>query len=738
MDNKNLTSNKIEQKILKDYIILLRNNLVPVIIIIATSLAVAIAYALLSKDIYTSQIALKLNKPGGSILESPLMPELSDFGNDRFIANEIEILKRYNLRERVAKTLVDGFINSNDKKDFNILYKKDFTGDSKELLTVPGITNLLASKVSIEQKRGLDIIEINAESPSPVEAALVANTYASEYINYNLEMNRKQLTFVKDFLDDQLKEKKEQLGDAEEILRAYQEEGGIIALDQQAQTLIQQLSQFEAQKNAAALELMASDQVLKQYKEELQKQNPRLAEYLESATSETYITALQNEIAQLQITRDVALAKVDPGMNISSKVNEYDKKIKDLQVKLDEKIKVLKAGILASSPEEVKALSQKIIEEEIKNGSLRTTQKGLVNIVKRYDERFNKLPKTSLDLARFQRNRESLEKLYTLVEAKYQESVINEQSQPGNAIIIDDARVANGPSKPNRPLIIIIGFFIGFGLAFGFVLVRNYFDNTVKTPDEIEKKDVSVLAWIPQVGGIGLNGNSKSDFIIATNSDSIAAEAFRALRTRVQFSRADKGSLKTILITSPAPQEGKTTIAVNLAGTFALSNKKTLIVDCDLRKPKLHQILERKKTPGLIDHLVGEIKLEEVIHSTKIPNLSVITSGTIPANPAEILDSKQMEDLIAEVRSRYDYIVFDSPPIIAVTDAEILAKKMDGTILVVSADLTETDMMDRAIKLLKHENSTLIGCVLNNFSTKPGYGSYYKYYTYYSSSKDKV
>ncbi len=594
--------------------------------------------------------------------------------------------------------------------------KKILAATLKELLTVPEIAALLEKIVYIEQKRGLDIIEINAESPSSVEAALIANIYAREYINYNLEMNRKQFTFVKDFLDNQRKEKKEQLNEAEDILRSYQEQGGIIALDQQAQTLIQQLSQFEAQKNANNLDLMASNEVLKQYKEELQKQNPRLAEYLESATSETYITALQNELAQMQITRDLALAKIDPGMDISSIVSEYDKKIKDLQVKLDEKVKVLKAGILASSPEEVKALSQKIIEEEIKNGSLQTTQIGLDNIVKKYDERFNKLPKTSLDLARFQRNRESLEKLYTLLEEKYQESVINEQSQPGNAVIIDDARVPVHPAKPNRLLIIITGFFIGSGIAFGFVMVRNYFDNTVKTPEDIEKKDVNVLAWIPQVDGMGLNGSSSLEFIVAKNPNSIATEAFRTLRTRIQFSRADRDSLKTILITSPTPKEGKTTVAVNIAGTFAFSNKNTLLVDCDLRKPRLHHILERKKTPGLIDHLVGDFKLEEIINPTGIKYLSIITSGTIPVNPAELLNSNLMEKFISEVRSRFDYVVFDSPPIIPLTDAEILAKKVDGTILVVSADNTETAMLDRAVKLLKHDDSVLIGAVLNNFS----------------------
>lgn len=724
-----------ESNTLKDYLILVRNNLLPFLAIIFISTLLGIIYAIKAKDIYSAQTVLKLSKPGGSILQSPLMPELSDYGNDRFIANEIEILKSYNLRERIAKSLIDTFITSQRPNYFSLLFKKEFGSDEPKLMSISEIAGLLSNVVNIEQKRGLDIILITAESTSPREAALLANIYADQYRKYNLEVNRNQLTFVKEFLDNQRKEKREQLNEAEEILRSFQEKGGIIALDQQAQNLIQQLSQFEAQKNAAKIDLMASNEILKQYKDELVKQDPRLADYLESATSETYITALQNEIAQLQLNKDLALAKVDPDIDISAKVREYDKKIKDLKAKLDEKIKVLKAGILASSPEEVKSLSQKIIEEEIKNSSLKTTLKGLEEIVARYEERFNRLPKTSLDLARFQRNRESLEKLYTLVEERYQEAVINEQSQPGNVLIIDNARVPGGPTKPNRALIALVGFMIGFGLAFSYVFIKNYFDNTVKTPEDLQRKNVNVLAWIPLVKEFDLNNNSKYDLIVSHMPDSIPAEAFRALRTRVQFSRPDKESLKTILITSPAPQEGKTTVAINLGGAFALGDKKTLVVDCDLRRPRLHQIISKNKKPGLIDYLVGEFTLDQIIYSTEIKNLNIITSGTIPPNPAEMLDSTQMEEFLETVRSKYDYVILDSPPIVAVTDAEILSKKVDGSILVVSADITEISLFERAFQLLKHDNSYLIGSVLNNFSSKPGYGSYYKYYYYYHSKE---
>lgn len=720
---------------LKDYLILFSVNLKPVLTILAASLIISIIYALTAPNIFKTFTALKITKPGGSILQSPLLPEINDYGNDRFIANEIEILKSYNLRERIAKILIDTLLKSPDKNDFSLLLV-DELGKDKTPASVPEAAKILEDAVQIEQKRGLDIIDISVQSKEPSEAVLIANVYAKEYLMYNLEINRNQLIFVRKFLDNQRQEKKEQLNEAEEILRSYQEKGGIIALDQQAQTLIQQLAQFEAQRNAVQIELEASNEILKQYKNELQQQDPKLADYLTSATSETYIKALQNQISELQIRRDLSVAKAEPKTDFSTQLKEYDNKIDELKKKLDEKIKVLKAGIFASSPEEVKNLSQKIIEEEIKNGSLRTTLAELNVVVKRYDERFNRLPKTSIELARFQRNRESLEKLYTLVEERYQEALINEQSQPGNVLIIDNARTPDRPSKPNRFLIIIVGIFIGFGLAFAYVFLKNYFDNTVKTPEDIQNSNMNLLGWTPRVDELMEKENSKIDFIISNKPDSVSSESFRALRTRIQFSRPDKENLKTIVVTSPAPQEGKTFVTVNLAGSFAQSEKKVLLVDCDLRKPRVHRIFEAQKDPGLIDYLVGEKTFDEIVHKSTLKNLYYITSGTIPPNPSEMLDSLQMDEFLKLVRDKFDYVIIDSPPIIAVTDAEILTKKVDGTILVVSSEITEHRMMERANQLIQHDNATLIGIVLNGFDTNSAYGTYYKYkYYYYYSAK---
>jgi len=269
----------------------------------------------------------------------------------------------------------------------------------------------------------------------------------------------------------------------------------------------------------------------------------------------------------------------------------------------------------------------------------------------------------------------------------------------------------------------------------GYVFVKNYFDDTVKTPDDIENRNINVLAWIPHFDAV--SSGQDVQFVVEQLPDSIPSEGFRALRTRVQFSRVNTESLKTLLITSSAPQEGKTTIAVNLAGSFAQSKKKVLLIDCDLRKPSVHKLFGKDRIPGLIDYLVGSAKLDEVINKSSLSGLSYISAGTIPPNPAEMLDSQEMRSFLKQMRNNYDLIILDSPPVIAVTDSEILTSMVDGTLLVVSAENTEIEMMERSVELIRRENTQFLGTVLNNFSYKSGYGSYYKYYYYYSHPEDK-
>ena len=728
------------ERTLKDYIIIVRTNLLPIILITLTGLIVAITYAANAIDIFNSTTVLKLSKPNGGILESPILPEFQDFGSDRFIANELEVLKSRTVREKIVNNLLQEIKNGELNLDeLSVVLKKDDLLENKppRLLSKSDIIEILAN-ANIEQKRGLDIVEISFESPSPFEAALICNLYAKAYSEINLEFNRTQVKNVKTFLSKQRNEKYSELIKSEDQLKDYQESGGIIALSDQATSLIQQLTQFESQKYSAEIELSISKKTLKSLKTELDKKNPSIKLYIEQYASEPRLKSLQTEIAKLESQRDLTVSSSKIESERNSIINEHNAKIESLQAKLDKQLSKYQESLFAATPEELKQISLDIFKEEVNAKAKEASIKELTKIIDFYETKFNALPARTLELARFERSRTVLEKLYLLVEEKYQEALITEQSTPGNVIVIDNAQIPIEPSKPNRQLIIIVGFVLGLGLGFAFAFVKEYFDNTIKTPDDIQNRNIPVLAWIPQIEGIQQDSEKHFEFIVARKPDSIPSEAFRALRTRIMFSRVDTANTHTILVTSSAPREGKTLVSVNLAGSFAQATKRTVVLDCDLRKPRVHNVFKVHRLPGFSDYIFGQNTYEEIVRETEVENLSLISAGTIPPNPSEILGSNQMTDFLEKLKSEYDIVIIDSPPIIAVTDAEILARLADATLLVVSANITEVDMMSRSIELLDTESTNFAGTVLNNFSYRSGYGSYYKYYYYYSRKDIKT
>jgi polysaccharide biosynthesis transport protein len=741
MDNVNFDIEKYllgNSRSLKDYILLIRNNLLIFFTIALIIIAAAVAYAILAKNIYKSTVTLKISSQKQSVLAaSSILPQISSMADDRFIANELEVVTNYDTRERYAKALIDSFNVVKDKSIFILLKDKDGKGINGHK-NLKDLTELLKLKVSAEQKEGMDVVEISAESPSPYEAALIANTCADQYKEVNLETNRTQLTVIRKFLEKQSSEKLVELNNAEDTLKNFQEKGGIVALDAQSAALINQLSQLDVQRDAAKIDLMTSTEVLSQYKNELKKQDPQLVDYLENQTSQTYINVLQKQIAELQMNKDLALGNKNSRIDVTEKIKDYDQKITDLKQKLSGMINDIKAGAYASSPDQVKDLSQKLVEEEINNRALEIKLKELQSIISQYEIGFNRLPKKSIELAQYERKREALKQLYLLVDQKYQEAMINELSQPGNVFIIGIGRIPDLPAKPNRILIAVIGLIAGFFGGFGFLLIRDYFDDTVKNPGDIQDKNINILSWIPEFQMNGKEGTKKREFIILDKPDSSISESFRALRARLQFSRVDAGPLKTILVTSSAEQEGKTVVALNLAGSYAKSNKKTLLIDCDLRKPRVHKILGVNKNPGLVNYLFNQASLKDIIwRSDTMDNLFYINSGSIPPDPTEVIESKAMKNFLEEIKNTFEIVILDSAPIIAVIDSEILAKMVDGTILVVSADKTETKLMLDAVDLLKKDEVPFLGTVLNNFKYKNGYGYYYKYYYSYESDRTK-
>jgi len=350
------------------------------------------------------------------------------------------------------------------------------------------------------------------------------------------------------------------------------------------------------------------------------------------------------------------------------------------------------------------------------------------------------------------KNVETANVLYTEFLQKTNQSKIQEHEQHNNTKMIDPPQVPMSPVAPNRPRTILIGFLISLVAGVGLVFFLEYLDNTVKTVEDVSRyTQLPALSVIPAIGGrkrralkAGANGSKSAgglalsttsgfntDRLLALDTRSSVAEAYRVLRTSVLLSSTEKPP-KTILITSGQPGEGKTTTAVNTAISLAQLGASVLIIDCDLRKPSVHTVLGVDHVVGLSTYLSRRGELDEVIQSVPIPNLSVMTAGRIPPNPAEMISSARMKEMLQILSERYDHIVIDSPPLLKVTDPVILSTMVDGVILVVHGGRSTREVVRRTRQELAVAGARIFGVVLNNVeSGHDGVGDYYGTYSDY-------
>lgn len=717
---------------LKFYINVIRSNIYPILIIFAVSLICTFTYLYFAKNIYRSTTVLKIDNPKGSILENPF-GELGDYRTERYILNQMEVLKSFYIRDLSASLILDSLKNVTDYSDFAYLVSR--TKDGKVNFISPDLLRkALIDIIGVGQKKGLDAIEISVEGPSFKEAQLICLTYTTAYVNYLKDLSRQDITAIKQFLAAEKEKKFNELNTAEAKLEDFQKRTGLILLDVQSQNLVTVISQYDAQKNATDIELRASDNNLSTLKNELKKIDPSMNDYIQGQVSKSYIEEFQRQIAEYEVKRDIENSTVKDPQVKEKLINDANTRIDELKSNLRAKISDLTAGVLASTPDEKRELTKKILESTIENQSLRSKAASISNYLKKYEGDFAKLPSESVELAKLERESESSEKLYLILEEKYQEATINERARIANAMILDPGVDDFGPVRPRKNYIMLTGIIIGLGLGLGFAFTRNVLDKTIKTPDQIESRGMSVLSWIPNIAGITDKSIPGSEFIVALKPKSPIAESFKALRTRVEFSKLDSTPIRTILVTSSIPSEGKTVVALNLAGTFAQTAKKVLLVDCDLRKPRVHSAIGTNRYPGLSDYLFNNVTFDEIVKKTVLDNMFFIPSGTIPPNPSELLGSIQMKNFLAMVREKYDVVILDSPPFITVTDAEILFNMTDGTILVAQASKTPFEAFIKSYTRLSSLNPhNLLGAVLNNFNFKTTYGYYYDYYYTYQN-----
>lgn len=672
-----------------------------------------------------------LDSPQGNILTTSFGADVgASFASEKYISVQIAVMKSYDIRDKVAKVLIDSF-NTGNRKYSMILNRAllpETIAVSQEVLRRD-----LGGLVSIAPIKGLDAISITSEGPIIEEVQYITKTYADVYLKYNIELSRLDISNVKKFIVDEKEKKFKELNDAESSIENFQRNTGYISISAQTGALVGNIAQYETNIKSNEIEMKIRENSLAALKSEYDQMDPKLYDFINAQINQTVLTALQSQVTNLEVQRELELALIKDEAVRQKTMESFDRKLESLRGKLQNQIEILKTGIEAVTPAEKKSLNADIFKSTLEINEMKLKNNAYQQLIKQAQADLTNLPEKMGELVRLERDKSSAEKLYLMLEQKFQEATINERARVGNASILDLGLDNNLPVAPDRPRIILMGVLVGLGLGLAFAFIRNYLDKSIKSPDELESKGASVLSWIPKIESISKNGVSAPEFIVGNKSNSAASEAFKALRTRIQFSKLESEQLKTILVTSSIPVEGKTIVAANLAGSFAQAGKKVLIMDCDLRKPRIHNVFESDKFPGLSDYLFTNVTLEDITKRTPMDNLYYISSGTIPPNPSELLGSVQMKQFINKLKDIYDIVIVDSPPFITVTDSEILYNITDGTILVCQANKTPAEAFwktyDRLSKKYPHH---LLGCVLNNFNFKSSYGYYYNYYYYYS------
>jgi exopolysaccharide transport family protein len=560
----------------------------------------------------------------------------------------------------------------------------------------------------VEPVRNTRLAKIHFESYDPVLAAQVADTVVEAYIEHTMESKIEAVHGATNYLSRKIEEQREKLEESELLLQQYKEQYNIISLKEKENITVAKLAELNSDVLKAENALIEAELRYEQAREIVGK--PEQIEGITTVVQNPFINKLKADEANL----------LNELSELSKKYGKKHPKI----ITVNEKLKATRESMNSEIIKIVNSLKNEYKVALAKEESLKRA-------LEKQKEESQRLSKHAITYGVLLRDVETNSQMYEILLTRMKEAGISSGIQTTNVRVVDSADVSHEPIKPKKGLNIllaaIVGLFGGTGIAF-FI---EYLDNAVKTPDDIKRSvGIPYMGPIPNFGlQNGETSAAERALIVSEDPKSVAAEAYRGIRTAVIFASPDSGN-KVLLVTSAAPSEGKSITASNLAVSMAQSGKKTLVIDADFRKPRLHRIFKVNNEKGFSNLIVGAAVLEDVINKTEIPNLDIIPCGHIPPNPAELLGSKNMRKYLNELKERYSMIIFDSPPIMAVTDSIVLSTLVDDVLLVVWAGKTSREVVRRAVEQLRDVRANLIGAVLNNITV--GQENYY-YYQYYSS-----
>lgn len=588
-------------------------------------------------------------------------------------------------------------------------------------VSVQSAAQVLRSRLSADPERNSRLVVISFEDADPKRAARIVGAVVDAYTQLNLEDVVASTGSAAEWLHTQLGKLKAELEKSELSLHQYKKEKGIlsVSIDDQSNMLRAEMATLNEQLTRAR----ARREQLAARMREIEKINPDNP--VDMPISELLTNSI---VSQLRAEYLTTRREIESLLALGRGENHPD-------------VKSLRAR---------EALTRQALVDEIRNArdavgrELAIAQgeiAGLAGLFERAKAQAMDLGLLEIEYKRLGRMKENNERLYGLVLERTKESDLTQMMRFNNIRVIDPALVPRSPVRPDVPVNIALGFAAGLVLALGAAFGRELMDRTVKAPDDLERElGLSFLGLLPLSTGLPARSGRKRrdlrgvgqavELLAHREPASGLAEAARTVRTNILFMSPDR-PYRRLLVTSAGAAEGKTTVACCIAVAMAQARQRVLLMDCDLRRPRLHRIFDRSNDEGVSSLLIGETEIDVARMATEVPNLWVLTAGPMVPSPAELLQSERFAQLLDDLSSRFDRVIIDSPPLVPVTDAAILSKAVDGTILVVRAFQTSRELAWQAVRALRDVAAHVVGAVLNAVDlSRSHYGGYYRYYAY--------
>ncbi|MBN8528766.1 MAG: polysaccharide biosynthesis tyrosine autokinase [Caulobacterales bacterium] len=674
------------------------------------AIVLGVAATLLMTPIYTATTTIQIDRESARVLEtSDVSPNAAAMQAEEFFQTQYGLIRSRSLAQRVAES--EGLAADAQFLEAMGMTSGDgaATGPASLARRQDAVVGMLQANLGVQPARGSRLVNITFDSPDPAQSARIANAFAVNFIQANLDRKFDSSSYARDFLEQRLAQTKTRLEEAERSLVAYAQQQGIINVDET--TAAGGDPSGAGSRSLAANDLLALNSSLARVRADRiaaeQKWNQ-----VNSSSLMSLPEVLQNPAIQ-RLTENRATLNAEYQQKLSIYRPEFPEMLQ-LKARIDEtdsQIRTLAGEIRSSIRQNYQAV---LGQERALQGQVNGLKGDVLDLRSR-----------SIQYNILQREVDTTRSLYDGLLQRYKEVGVAGGITANNISIVDRARPPGGPSKPNMMLNLAIAAILGLGFGVLLAFAMEALDQSLSTPEDVESKlDVAVLGAVP----ILPRGQTPVEALADLRSG--FAEAYYSLRTALQFSTPN-GAPSTLFITSARPGEGKSTTALAIAENFARIGHRVLLVDVDLRKPSMHRLLGANNDRGMSSILSGSATLSDVVQRPEDGGLWFIPCGPLPPNPAELLSGARVQGFLDESRRRFDIVVIDGPPTLGFADAPAMAANVAGTVFVIEANGTRRGQARGALARLRMGRARILGAVLTKFNAKSSaYGAYDYAYDY--------